>query len=426
MKKLFCCILIVVFFTPMLSGCGTIRGALSSLMSDDNERYCNEYYDEHYDDYCNDYCDDYCDDYYYEFQPVTLTPEQIFAYNVDAVFKILTQHGIGSGFFICPTGVALTNHHVMVTWLQAVIVTESGEPFEIIGWYSYCLNNDIAIIRVDGRGNEFHYLTIGDSDALVVGEDVFTIGSPHGQQNTFSRSYISQFVPLLSIGGGEIIYTIADTIQITAPIYPGSSGGAMLNRYGHVVGITTAVDPMRANVATVVPISRADLSVVETANLFPLPIGITERTPEFTYTSFAFIPTFVSVTQYAVFLTGGTVDSFNDPNSMFSIYYDYFFIYHLSYVHSISSIFAYGTALMELGFVLQEEHTPDDLTFRMIFFYHPEQNVSLFIGYTREFAMAQIAIGRGDVFTRMSGDFGVSPPTSGIGAPPKNPPMRRP
>ncbi|MCL2827441.1 MAG: S1C family serine protease [Oscillospiraceae bacterium] len=155
---------------------------------------------------------------------VELTPDQIFADNVDAVFKIYTYDwngdllGWGSGFFVSPAGVAVTNHHVIIGAPNASIMTEDGRAFDIVGYYAYCLDNDLAIIQVDGRGVNFPYLALGNSDALRVGESVFTIGSPHGQKNTFSRSYISNFVSQVAIGGGQMVYTVNDLIQITAPI----------------------------------------------------------------------------------------------------------------------------------------------------------------------------------------------------------------
>ena len=173
-------------------------------------------------------------------EPVVLTPAQIFDENADAVFTIYTSsddihyESIGSGFFVSSSGIAVTNHHVMVGWPYAFIRTHSGLEFDIIGYYSYDASNDLAVIQVDG--DEFPYLTIGDSENLRIGDSVFAIGSPLGYHNTFSTGIISRFDEVGEFG----IYRVYGMIQITVPISGGSSGGALLNETGEVVGITTA------------------------------------------------------------------------------------------------------------------------------------------------------------------------------------------
>jgi len=205
---------------------------------------------------------------------VALAPEQIFADNADAVFTVYAYFGalydsIGSGFFVDSTGMAVTNHHVIAGEPNVFIRTHNGGRFEVSGYYSYDANNDLAIIQVVGR--DFPYLTIGDSDTLVVGERVFAIGSPRGYHNTFSDGIISRFEAI-----GEFdIYRVYGMIQMTTPISPGSSGGALLNGLGQLVGITTAgYDGHLAQALNfAVPSARIDITAITGGRYNPLPIG---------------------------------------------------------------------------------------------------------------------------------------------------------
>ena len=206
---------------------------------------------------------------------VTFTPAQIFENNADAVFTIYTSFNNisfspkGSGFFVCSTGIAVTNHHVIAGWPYASIRTHSGDEFYISGYYSYDINNDLVILQVVGE--DFPYLTIGDSDALRIGESVYTIGSPLGYHNTFSTGIISRFDDMLDLG----IYRLYGMIQITAPISGGSSGGALLNNLGQVIGITTAgyTSALAQALNFAVPISRIDLTDIKEGQYYSLPIN---------------------------------------------------------------------------------------------------------------------------------------------------------
>jgi len=87
---------------------------------------------------------------------------------------------------------------------------------------------DVAILKVSGQG--LPTLRLGDSDKIAVGEAVVTIGSPLGFENSVSTGIVSG----IRRQGDHV------TIQTTAPISPGSSGGPLLNEMGEVIGITTS------------------------------------------------------------------------------------------------------------------------------------------------------------------------------------------
>ncbi len=105
--------------------------------------------------------------------------------------------------------------------------------------------NDIAILKIPGTG--FDYLKIGDSAKVVGGQTIYTIGCPLGLENTISAGLISN---------PERLFDGQTWFQISAPISPGSSGGALINEFGEVIGITTGtfIDGQNLNLA--IPIDQ--------------------------------------------------------------------------------------------------------------------------------------------------------------------------
>ena len=165
-----------------------------------------------------------------------LTAEEIFVECSPAVFYIEIYDkydeaiSSGSGFFIDDKGTAVTNYHVIEdaysAWIQ---LSDTEAVHEVLGVYDYNAEEDWAIIKIDCSGNK--YLNIGDNSSVVGGAKVYAIGSPLGLQNTISEGIVSN--PARVDGG--VTY-----IQTNAAISHGSSGGALLNKYGEVIGITSA------------------------------------------------------------------------------------------------------------------------------------------------------------------------------------------
>lgn len=164
---------------------------------------------------------------------VSLTSEEIYKKCSPAVFYIElfnangTKTGSGSGFFIESDGTAVTNYHVLDGAASAKIRTPEGRTYKILGVYDGDEANDWLVIKVDGKN--FPYLEIDDS-AVVGGQTVYAIGSPRGLENTISEGLVSNANRVLQSG---------KYIQISVPISPGSSGGALINKQGKVIGITS-------------------------------------------------------------------------------------------------------------------------------------------------------------------------------------------
>lgn len=164
-----------------------------------------------------------------------LGSEQIFASTHEAIFYIELYafeeeaFSSGSGFFISPDGLAVTNYHVIEYASSAIIRTADGKTYPIEGVLAASPEKDVAIIQI--KGENFPYLTLGDPDLLRIAQRIYCIGSPLGFENTISDGLVSS---------NNRDYEGHRYIQVSAPIAPGSSGGALLNEFGQVVGITSS------------------------------------------------------------------------------------------------------------------------------------------------------------------------------------------
>ncbi len=180
-----------------------------------------------------------------------LSAEEIYEMCSPAVFYIEIYNGLkqtlgnASGFFIDDKGTAVTNYHVIERAYSAKIqMSDTGKVYNVIGIYDFSEEQDWAVIQVDCTGNE--YLEIGNPSTVVGGATIYTIGSPLGFQNTISEGLISN--PKRVLDG-------IDHIQISAPISHGNSGGALLNKMGHVIGITTSGRDDAQNLNFVIPVT---------------------------------------------------------------------------------------------------------------------------------------------------------------------------
>lgn len=182
-----------------------------------------------------------------------LSAEQIYAKCSPAVFyiEVYDRNGnflaSGSGFFIDSNGTAVTNYHVIEGAHSAKILTaDTNQVYEVQGVYDYSIAEDWAVIQVSGSG--FNSLKIS-SNTVVGGATIYAIGSPQGLDNTISEGLISN--PSRVLNG-------VPYIQISAPISHGSSGGALINQNGEVIGITSAGFEDGQNLNLALPISIID------------------------------------------------------------------------------------------------------------------------------------------------------------------------
>ena len=165
----------------------------------------------------------------------------------------------GSGFFAFESNLIVTNYHVIEGNVYSITASSDGKKFEVEYLVNYNERYDLALLSVDpaelSHANaEFEPLPIGDSSAVKVSEHITAIGVPLGISKTVSDGMISGFY---EDNGVKLI-------QFTAPISHGSSGGALLNDKGEVIGITSASFSSGQNFNLTVPSSY--ISILYNAN----------------------------------------------------------------------------------------------------------------------------------------------------------------
>ncbi|RJO71061.1 MAG: PDZ domain-containing protein [Myxococcales bacterium] len=147
------------------------------------------------------------------------------------------QQGVGSGFIINAEGHVLTNNHVVERADEIAVQMGDGEeyPAKVIGRDPA---TDVALLKIEA-GKPLPFLRLGDSDELKIGQMVVAMGNPLGLSHTVTMGIVSQKGRKdINPSGRKII---ANFIQTDASINPGNSGGPLLNIYGEVVGINTAI-----------------------------------------------------------------------------------------------------------------------------------------------------------------------------------------
>jgi serine protease Do len=144
------------------------------------------------------------------------------------------QRSLGSGVIVDPSGIVLTNAHVVERASEIEVVTSDGKKHKakLVG---VDRRTDLAVLRLQGGGS-YPAATLGDSEKIKVGDWVLAIGSPFGLQQTVTAGIISAKGRAIGQGG-----PFDDFIQTDAAINPGNSGGPLVNMSGEVIGINSAI-----------------------------------------------------------------------------------------------------------------------------------------------------------------------------------------
>ena len=149
----------------------------------------------------------------------------------------------GSGFFISSDGYILTNHHVIEDAVKGgydvKILTYDGSEY-VASVVGYEEDNDVAVLKIDASG--LSAATVGDSDGMLVGQDVYAVGNPLGElEYTMTDGMVSALDREISSQDKTTGTTTAiNMFQISAAINSGNSGGPVYNNRGEVIGIATA------------------------------------------------------------------------------------------------------------------------------------------------------------------------------------------
>ncbi len=165
------------------------------------------------------------------------------------------EQSLGSGVIIRADGYILTNEHVISQAAKILVQLSGGKiyPARTIGSDPV---NDLAIIKIDADV-ALPFLPMGRSGDLMIGESVIAIGNPFGLRHTVTTGVVSALGRSLNEKGGKQGRIPSDFIQTDASINPGNSGGPLLNIFGELIGINTAIFSKAQGIGFAIPINRA-------------------------------------------------------------------------------------------------------------------------------------------------------------------------
>jgi S1-C subfamily serine protease len=152
-----------------------------------------------------------------------ISTAQLYQGAFPAVVSIMTGDGRGSGVLIDPSGVIVTNRHVVAGHQQVSVKTTFGTYAGVVTKSSSGV--DLALVKIEAKQPLpcIHLAT----ESLAIGQSVYALGNPVGLENTFTNGIVSH------LNGGDVLHTAA--------IAPGSSGSPLLNESGDIVAINRAV-----------------------------------------------------------------------------------------------------------------------------------------------------------------------------------------
>jgi len=162
----------------------------------------------------------------------------------------IPQRSLGSGVIVDPSGIALTNAHVVekATEIEVITLDGSKHKAKVVGADK---KTDLAVLKLDDGKAQFKFARLGDSDRMQVGDWVIAVGSPFGLQATVTAGIVS--AKARNIGQGPF----DDFIQTDAAINPGNSGGPLVNMQGEVIGINTAIVAGGSGIGFAIPSNMA-------------------------------------------------------------------------------------------------------------------------------------------------------------------------
>ena len=159
----------------------------------------------------------------------------------------------GSGIIISKNGICVSNYHVFIGAKKAIVVTPSGQKFDVIKIIDYSKENDLIKFKI-GSGSNVFFPAVMNAVAPLKGADVFAVGYPNGfsmkGESTLSTGIISGFRD----ENGERV------IQTSTPFTHGSSGGGLFDNTGKLLGITSGtfaedLKDRHANLNKVIPVA---------------------------------------------------------------------------------------------------------------------------------------------------------------------------
>jgi serine protease Do len=177
-------------------------------------------------------------------------------YYGDIPDRELKQRSLGSGFIVEKDGYIITNNHVVdgASEIKVKLADGRESTARVIGRDP---KTDLALIKISTLFSDLPTLTLGDSNAIQVGDWVLAVGNPFGLEHTVTQGIISASGRVIGSGPYD------NFLQTDAPINPGNSGGPLVNMKGEVVGINSAIVAAGQGIGFAIPSSTAKMIVAQ-------------------------------------------------------------------------------------------------------------------------------------------------------------------
>ena len=190
----------------------------------------------------------------------------------------IPANSLGSGFIIHKDGYVVTNNHVVDRASEITVELDDGRKL-LADLISTDAEADLALLKISDK-EPFSTIQLGDSSDLMIGEPAIAIGNPLGYSHSVSTGIVSALHrDLKDVEGKE---SLDNLIQTDAAINPGNSGGPLLNAYGQVIGINTAIRSDAQNIGFAIPVNRLRDLIPELMNpsqvlKLDIPLKLKER-----------------------------------------------------------------------------------------------------------------------------------------------------
>jgi serine protease Do len=172
----------------------------------------------------------------------------------ETLFDKQKGYSLGSGCIIDQSGLVVTNAHVVYRAIKINITLHDGKRClaEVLAADDL---NDIALLKINGANGDLKPIPLADPGDLLLGETVIVVGNPFGLGSTISQGVLSA-VGRKVTHNEQVVFS--DLLQTDAAVYPGSSGGPLINITGSMIGINTAILKEAKGIGFAIPLQRVE------------------------------------------------------------------------------------------------------------------------------------------------------------------------